>query len=79
MTDLYLPETAEGRAVAQIAAHLSDKTEPGQLATVRKLARISALAMVRLVGADAASLFFVSLSRDCLEQRGVGKGAKRHG
>ena len=75
--DLYLPDTPEGRAIEQIAVQLSDKTEPGQLAMARKLSRIAALAMCRLVGADDASLFFVKISRDCLQQRGVGKGAKR--
>lgn len=75
--DLYLPDTAEGRAVEQIVAHLSDRSEPGQLATTRKLARIAADAMARLVGEDAASLFFVSVSGDLLKRRGVGKGRKR--
>lgn len=74
---LFLPDTPEGRAVEQIALHLSDNTEPGQLAQARKLARIAALAMCQLVGCDDASLFFVKISRDCLEHRGVGKGKKR--
>lgn len=74
---LYTPDTPEGRAVAQIAAHLSDRQEPGQLAMARKLARIAAIAMTELVGPDQASSFFVAISRDCLRERGKGKGAKR--
>lgn len=77
MSDLFLPDTPEGRAVEQIAAHLSDRAEPGQIAMARKLARIALIAMTNLVGADHAAEFFVGLSRDALRARGEGKGRKR--
>jgi hypothetical protein len=77
VTELYTPDTPEGRAVAQVAASLSDGAEPGQLSRARKLARIAALAMTNMVGGDAASLFFIGLSRDCLRARGCGEGSKR--
>lgn len=71
---LYLPDTPEGRAIEACAAAISDRVEPGQLAMVRKLARIALLAMVKLAGAENAATFFVSLSRDALEMRGLGRG-----
>lgn len=77
MADLFLPDTPEGRAVDQIARSLSDRSEPGQLAMSRKLARIAATAMVELAGPDEASRFFAGVSRDLLQMRGKGKGAKR--
>ena len=75
--DLYLPETPEGRAVAQVVASLADGSEPGQLARVKRLSRIALGAMVELVGSDVAASHFISLSRDALRMRGCGKGRKR--
>ena len=76
--ELYLPETAEGRAVAQIVAVLGDGSEPGaQMATVRKLSRIALRAMVALAGPEMAAAWFISLSHDALKARGCGKGRKR--
>jgi len=74
---LYLSDTPEGRAIEACAAAISDRTEPGQLAMVRKLARIALIAMARLVGPDQASMYFASLSRDALEMRGAGKGKQK--
>lgn len=74
---LYLPDTPEGRAIEQIAHALANGAEPGQLSMARKLARISAVAMVELIGNDEASRFYAGISGDCLRHRGRGKGAKR--
>ena len=74
MSDLYLPDTPEGRAVEQVVAALTAERHPGQLAQFRKLARISAQGIARLIGADGASRFFAEISRDLLEQRGAGRG-----
>lgn len=75
--DLFLPDTPEGRAVELCAKAISDRSTPGQLAMCRKLARIALEALVILAGPDAASQFFASLSRDALQRRGAGRGAKR--
>lgn len=77
MSDLYLPDTPEGRAVEQIARAISDRSEPGQLPMVRKLARIVFVALVELVGADDAASFFAGLSQDALRMRGQGRGKRR--
>lgn len=77
MTAFAMPDTPEGRAIEQVVASLSDRAEPGQLATVRKLSRISFEAMAALVGYDATASFFIRLSNDALRQRGCGKGRKR--
>lgn len=74
---LYAPDTAEGRAIEQIANSLSNRSEPGQLPLAIKLARISATALVELVGNDEASKFFAGLSADCLRHRGRQKGARK--
>lgn len=71
---LYLPDTPGGRAVEVCAAAISDRTTPGQLAMVKRLARIALVALVRLVGGDEAAKFFVKLSFDALEMRGLGRG-----
>lgn len=71
---LYLPDTPEGRAIELCAAAISDRTTPGQLAMVRKLARIALFAMIRLCGVELTSQFFAKLSRDALEMRGFGRG-----
>lgn len=75
---LYLRDTPEGRAIEQIARSLSDRTEPGQLAMTRKLARIAATAMIELIGHDETSKFFAGVSFDCLKLRGQAKGARKN-
>jgi hypothetical protein len=77
MSDLYMPDTPEGRAIEQVVASLADGQTPGQLATAKRLARIGGEAIAKLVGADEAAGFLISLSRDVLKARGCGKGAKR--
>lgn len=71
---LYLPDTPEGRAVEACAASISDGATSGQLAMVRKLARIAMLALVQLVGPDQACKELIGMSRDALEMRGAGRG-----
>ena len=71
---LYLPDTPEGRAIEACAIAISDGATPGQLAMCRKLARIAMLALVQIVGPEAAARYLVGLSRDALEMRGLGRG-----
>lgn len=77
MSELYLPDTPEGRAIEQIVDGLTAGPDKVPRAVARKLARIAAEAMVRLEGPEAASSFFIGVSRDLLQRRGCGKGSKR--